>query len=501
MVTLEEWWEKACEDIPQLRNRRLEDYFENVEGLSCKWANKTIPESHIWGQVRNEAKQWEKEYNNEIGYTLFEDRSQFDKFDYKKREKIANKSYRCSLIDKGRAVDPKIMWNIDKYGTKIPNLEVLNDLVRTRITCEWQDGVIFLSQKLESFARKNNMLYDFGPRSKFERGYFAQHFYLKHKNVAIEDVSGTKNVDLIYEVQIATKMQTAVWDASHKVFEFWRDERAPYTGWNIDDPNFIPNQIGNTIQLIDGVLLKHRIDFDEWLKDKAFKKIFPFSQYDTNPVLVIVPDQSHDADKKKEPLKAGVATTNEDAMAQSIVAGGLAKRKIKFETYIRNVDKKDLVKESHLFLLGGEFGNDLSKDLYSSEVFRKSCHFFKNDGKHYHIRRPNGTAEGARVHKNLSAEFPKNGEEDYGIIASLPNPWSDSVPKKWIFFVAGCYALATWGVADYLLNHTNQFIKDLQEKIDEIEKGFSCVVRFTNIGDNKSPQPRTEKLVEAIQLS
>lgn len=139
-----------------------------------------------------------------------------------------------------------------------PPVPLINDLVRTRIECQFLDGVEFFGIRLEELAA------ELGMKCKRERkgrlvGYFAQHFCFIDE-VIFRFGGGKQLASIQCEVQIATALATRIWEESHQPYEEWRvqTEEPEDWQWNPEDPRFTARQLGHMIHLADGLLVQLR---------------------------------------------------------------------------------------------------------------------------------------------------------------------------------------------------------------------------------------------------
>lgn len=147
--------------------------------------------------------------------------------------------------------------------TKGPPVPQLNDLVRTRVSCSYVDGVDFLANKLADVADEMGVEPELSREGRIE-GYFAQH--LTVKQTVIYSVTGHEDIASIRcEIQLASQLATQVWQASHPLYEQVRggSDTPEDWQWKPNDPRFTANQLGHMIHLADGLLVQ--------LRDKGLK--------------------------------------------------------------------------------------------------------------------------------------------------------------------------------------------------------------------------------------
>jgi hypothetical protein len=200
-------------------------YFDKLANSVKVWAVQA-PTSRFWYEASKKLPDWKEEYSrvNDDAKLLPDNDQSFPQFKPKEGDNIREKFFRVAK-DEGGNFDFEKIW--PNRQSLIPNI---NDLVRTRIQCQWQDGVEFLSEKLIALAKDCNVYKEDRKHGRLE-GYFAHHLYFmeRHKEFPLRDEP--VYVDICCEVQIATAVQTAIWDASHPVYGLYRGRIAEPREW------------------------------------------------------------------------------------------------------------------------------------------------------------------------------------------------------------------------------------------------------------------------------
>jgi len=162
------------------------------------------------------------------------------------REKIFDA---CSKHDKPISE----VWR--REGPAVPQI---NDLVRTRVECQFLDGVEFFADHLATLATDQDVKWSRSRKGGLE-GYFAQHFYFDQP-VVFRFGGGSELATLQCEIQIATALATRLWEESHKIYEHGRTQKEKRDDWqwNPTDPRFVARQLGHMIHLADGLLVQLR---------------------------------------------------------------------------------------------------------------------------------------------------------------------------------------------------------------------------------------------------
>jgi hypothetical protein len=205
----------------------------------------------FWREVKNRQPTWSNEFHRKTSGALLSS-SVIPPF-VGKRVKRTKEKLLHDWIVAGRPVHVSNFW--PPSGAPVP---LLNDLVRTRIECQFLDGVEFFGNCLEHLAA------ELGVKCTRERqgriaGYFAQHFCFSEK-VIFRFGGSADLVAVSCEVQIATTFATRVWEESHRIYEAWRvqSDRPEDWQWNPTDPRFMSRQLGHMVHLADGLLVQLR---------------------------------------------------------------------------------------------------------------------------------------------------------------------------------------------------------------------------------------------------
>lgn len=223
-------------------------YWKALEQNCSQWADE-ISVSPFWKEVDKRQPTWSNEFQRRTAGALLANPG-IPKFVGKSakriREKLAHRS-------RDERVPISEMW--PKSGPPVP---FLNDLVRTRIECQFLDGVEFVGTSLEALAKECGVKCS-RERQGLLEGYFAQHF-LFEQPVFFRWGGGEEPTTVKCEIQIATLLATRIWEESHRIYETWRtrEEDAQDWQWNPNDPRFVARQLGHMIHLADGLLVQLR---------------------------------------------------------------------------------------------------------------------------------------------------------------------------------------------------------------------------------------------------
>lgn len=222
-------------------------YWGNLEKNTDQWAI-DVSGSPFWGSIKAEVAKWSNEYRTNNSGNLLA-KPGLSNFIGKKESRIIGKLYNKRLNGE----------NNDKlFDITGPPIPILNDLVRNRISCQFVDGVEFLSNKIVELAKKNDMEVKRSREGRIE-GYFAQHINF-YENVFYRFAGSVIPAKVICEIQIATELSTRIWEGTHAIYETARENKEDPDDWqwNPSDPRFISRQLGHMIHLADGLLVQLR---------------------------------------------------------------------------------------------------------------------------------------------------------------------------------------------------------------------------------------------------
>lgn len=164
-TSIEDWLKGLCAKRSELL---IPGYWGNIEENCEQWAEE-VSVNPYWLKASSSLKEWIKEYRKKTEGALLT-KIGFPKFNGKKEHRIKSKLYNRHQQD-----STFIPLELSKDKPPIPKL---NDLVRTRISCQYFDGVEFLSDKLFALAKSMDLEPEKSLQGSIE-GYFAQHVCFK----------------------------------------------------------------------------------------------------------------------------------------------------------------------------------------------------------------------------------------------------------------------------------------------------------------------------------
>lgn len=238
------WYQKLQSSWPHLKDA---GYWPTLEENLTRWKSE-LAKNDFWQAVRQNWVVWRNEYYSDKASYLFH-YPKLPKFRAKEASRIKDKLYRKrEEFDKAnKEFLPGLLY--------LPNI---NDLVRTRVECNYLDGIEFLSAKFIDLAQSLNIKHRLEKESK-ETGYYAQHFYILQE-ITVKNAGKTSISGIECELQIATALSSHIWRSTHPTYEQYRSQQVKSTDWqwNPDDPRFIATHIGHATHLVDGLILKNR---------------------------------------------------------------------------------------------------------------------------------------------------------------------------------------------------------------------------------------------------
>jgi hypothetical protein len=225
-------------------------FWDTLEQNCNQWAD-DVTVSPFWKAVKDRQLTWSNDFQRKTSGALLANPGIppfVPKTIKRAREKL--------LHDWIRADRPE---NVARFWPASgPPVPLINDLVRTRVECQFLDGVEFFGNRLEELASELGVQHERQRQGRLV-GYFAQHFCFEQK--VIFRFGGGEQLAIVQcEVQIATALATRIWEESHRTYEEWRvqTEEAEDWQWNPSDPRFTARQLGHMIHLADGLLVQLR---------------------------------------------------------------------------------------------------------------------------------------------------------------------------------------------------------------------------------------------------
>src|SRR5689334_6306805 len=129
----ERFWDKCAAIQPALK---LPGYWETLNINCLNWADE-VTVSQFWRTAREREPDWSRQFKQANSGNLLARNTGIPGFSAKETPRIKEKIVSfCG--GRKRGYDPHKVW--DKERAPVP---ILNDLVRTRVECQFMDGVQF----------------------------------------------------------------------------------------------------------------------------------------------------------------------------------------------------------------------------------------------------------------------------------------------------------------------------------------------------------------------
>lgn len=215
---------------------------------NCELWAQQINVSLLWNRAKVNLAGWADEFEVKFGGPLLS-AAELPRFSAKPAESIISK---CCREFSASSRQPLRNWN------KVPAFPRLNDFVRTRVECNFLDGVEFLVKQLQAVGAEVGTQIETCKEGRLE-GYFAHHVYFEN-DVFFRIGGSNLPVRIKSEIQVATRLSTLLWEISHPIYERWRGrpETRDEWQWNPKDPRFLARQLGHLFHLADGLLIQIR---------------------------------------------------------------------------------------------------------------------------------------------------------------------------------------------------------------------------------------------------
>jgi ppGpp synthetase/RelA/SpoT-type nucleotidyltranferase len=246
-VTPSNTFDDLLVDLGKLRPEFIvPGFWEKLDSNCMQWAS-DVSAGFFWSEVKKRLPHWRAEYRSSTKADLLTG-IELPLFVSKSSGSILNKLSRYNK--------KKELQNcVPLKGAPVP---IIGDIVRTRIRCQYIDGVEFLASKLEELSTELNVAPRRERQGKIE-GYFAQHINIEH-DITYREAGHSILTKITCEIQIASALASQMWETSHSLYENVRSDMTLSDNWQWkpDDPRFISNQLGHMLHLADGLLIQLR---------------------------------------------------------------------------------------------------------------------------------------------------------------------------------------------------------------------------------------------------
>ena len=236
--------------IPRLRNQ----YNRNKKSMKEEFET-----SVFYNTLRDELTGIDNDYDNEKkvklidwGKTLVIDEKTFDK--------MLNKCYRYDIIN-NKKWECEEDWQKDYiWHTPLNCYIKFPDIIRTRITIRYLDGVNVVFNKLMELADNMGLIKHHDFMGDIE-GYYCVHFELVYP-LTILTLDFLEEIhEVRIEIQLTTQIKDVVNEVLHEYYEAARmTVKDPDKKWQWDHKSteFLPNYLGHVSHYVEGMLLEAR---------------------------------------------------------------------------------------------------------------------------------------------------------------------------------------------------------------------------------------------------
>lgn len=212
--------------------------------------------SPFWCHVQRGLPEWAEEYNKLTGHRLFSGPAAAT-LDMKSWESFLNKTWRENVRNNPNwPQEPPLGWVLPDTW-----FERFWDILRTRFTVHYLDGVKFLVDKLELQAELDSVVPRVEAKAK-DTGYYAMHIVIPQEfEVLGLDYLEPELRRSEIEIQVTTELQEMVGDLTHRHFEKDRGSLSTASRpwqWDYERPEFSPYYLGHVLHWVEGVIMNLR---------------------------------------------------------------------------------------------------------------------------------------------------------------------------------------------------------------------------------------------------
>lgn len=213
--------------------------------------------SPYWRSIDHDIAGWSEDYARRTGHRLFAGDAATGTLSLKPWESFLNKTWRVNVKN-------NVNWPSEPPGGWIlPDtwFERFWDVIRTRLTVRYLDGVKYLADCLAQQGARCGVDVHLESKAK-ETGYYAIHVLVPQEfTVQALDYGEPQPRRSVIEIQITTELQEMVGELTHRHFELDRtnDEINPEPWqWDYQRPEFSPYYLGHVLHWVEGVVMNLR---------------------------------------------------------------------------------------------------------------------------------------------------------------------------------------------------------------------------------------------------
>jgi hypothetical protein len=243
------------ENITKTNIKILENYYSrNIPSIKDQIQNSTF-----YKDLRDSIFEVDLDYQKIKKYSLI-DRERSLILNTKSFDSMIEKCYRWDVLENVNWDTDYLVWSENYLWTHPLNcFSKIPDIVRTRITLRYIDGLDIVLKKLENLIEKHHYEKQIEYLAS-EAGYYGVHFDVKIP-VKIVKINWTEeNIILNFEIQITTQIKDVVNEILHEYYVNDRLGLIDYRNWqwNYSHKNFLPNYLGHVAHYLEGMVLQAR---------------------------------------------------------------------------------------------------------------------------------------------------------------------------------------------------------------------------------------------------
>lgn len=248
------WHHKFVE--PEHKLDLFSSYYSSVLD-TVLWQFKS---SQFWSEITKQLPYCATEFYHNTGYSLLLNPTDNPEVLTKSFKSLLNKIYRKNiLLNYAYPSEPEQGWITSQNC-----FEKINDIIRTRITVKYLDGVDFLIDKFFSISKSNGLIQTCSYEAK-EDGYYAVHLYIEMPYELINwKTLQLQSYKIRTEIQITTQLQEVITTLIHKLYESSRlkpkitSKSDRIWQWNYSSNSFKMNYIGHVLHFMEGTIMELR---------------------------------------------------------------------------------------------------------------------------------------------------------------------------------------------------------------------------------------------------
>jgi ppGpp synthetase/RelA/SpoT-type nucleotidyltranferase len=232
---------------------RLQTRFDSVTAK----INSSFTSSSFWSQLKSSLAEYNDQYYlNTDGYFLLTNLQPPPEIVTKPFESFLLKTQRRNILENPNwPSPPQEGWLLpDNWYSRIP------DVVRTRFTVKYLDGVDFMVQAIASLCGEHACQSDISYEAR-EEGYYAAHLIVHSEADIPGETWDSLRIPVALEIQITTQLQEVIGRLLHKYYERRRSLREKPDlkwQWNYESDEFITNYLGHILHYAEGMIMEVR---------------------------------------------------------------------------------------------------------------------------------------------------------------------------------------------------------------------------------------------------